>query len=250
VTLLERYRSGEHVQVYLELISSGARDEDAADVATELMRRVRHNLEMLADRWRAHDFALPQPLGDSEVARDEVARLERRVGRFVPTLRAFYDVIGWVDFIEEPPGSPWPETEQLDPIATMHPSDQNTLLDEETDAPEPAVVLDGPANVRKRKRPVHTMLPLVQDHLLKFGMGGVGAIYVPLPMRGFDAELWFQDERLRWPDGQALRDGHPFRLVPYLRETVLRRGGIGPCGWSCELDPRLVTELTEGLVPF
>jgi hypothetical protein len=56
LTFLERYRSGEHVQVWNELVAlgEGVRHElyyaDAVAVAAETMRRARHNVELLLER--------------------------------------------------------------------------------------------------------------------------------------------------------------------------------------------------------
>jgi hypothetical protein len=55
-SFLERYKRGEHEQVWAELVALGAavREEpvyaDALAVAHEMMRRARHNIEQLIPR--------------------------------------------------------------------------------------------------------------------------------------------------------------------------------------------------------
>jgi hypothetical protein len=66
MSLRERYRSGLHDEVYLELVTSAEPHVEAKQVGLELMRRVRTNLELLVDRWRALDFALSQPIGEPD----------------------------------------------------------------------------------------------------------------------------------------------------------------------------------------
>lgn len=124
-TYLERYLAGEYQAVWAELQALGAtvREEslysDALDVARETMRRVRHNIEILIPRLEAlgyefgyhwakgSDFPAgtpdrvcvpPQP----DVART-IAELEDRAGALPLSLRAFYEVVGSVNFVGSPP---------------------------------------------------------------------------------------------------------------------------------------------------
>jgi len=110
VDLLQRYHDGEHEQVWADLRELGpaVRDDgvldDARMVAVETMRRVRHNVEVLRRRlddagYRFKDpgrVHLPPPT-------DVTARLDRFEelnGPLPLSLRAFYEVVGTVDFTQ------------------------------------------------------------------------------------------------------------------------------------------------------
>ncbi|HET9109226.1 MAG TPA: hypothetical protein VFN78_00235 [Ktedonobacterales bacterium] len=124
---LERYLAGEHELVWAELQALGAavREEplhsEALAVARETMRRVRHNIETLIPRLEASGyefgygwvqgrdfpggppdpvFAPPHP----DVART-IAELEDHAGALPLSLRAFYEVVGSVNFVGSPPGA-------------------------------------------------------------------------------------------------------------------------------------------------
>jgi hypothetical protein len=223
VPLLDRYQRGEHEGVYRALVEAAGDDEEAHAVARALMERVRSNLEDLAARWRVRGFCLARPIGEPEAACQAIGSIEQAHGPLPPALRALYQVMSWIDFIEEPPGPPWPDREQLDSIAFHAVEPQ---LDDLIGVPAPE-------------------LQLFDDFLVKFGLAGVGSIYVPLPAQGFDPELHFEGQALLGADGSTLR------LVPYLRATILERGGMGLLGApEEELDPSLLRELTTGLIPF
>jgi hypothetical protein len=221
--LFDRYRSGSYVAAYDELVTARAKDDVALAVAMEIMSRARANIEKLVERWRGFGFSLTAPLGEAGQTHVALVELEEKCGTIAPTLHAFYEQIGWVDFVEEPPGEPWPDVEQMDSLAF---DDLSSQLDELIEGSSHELILFG-------------------DPLIKFNISGVGGIYVPLPMSGFDADLHFEGDAIQWPDGHALR------LVPYLRESILARGGIGMLGAPQEeLDPTLIRDLTDGLVPF
>lgn len=216
VAMLQRYVQGEHEPVWRALQDARATGPEAQAVAREIMVRVRANLELLAERWREHGFTLAAPIGEPEVVRAALAAHEDTLGALPPTLAALYEIVGWVDFVASPPSEDWPEEEQLDPLQIEDPRPQiPELLAEE----EPQLVL-------------------FSDPLTKMGYSGVGAIYVPLPADGFDAALWFEDGPLGW------------ELVPYLRESILVRGGIGALTDEDALSSSLLKELTRDLQPF
>lgn len=229
MSLIARYRSGECLEVCEELTQAQQSDDEAKLVANEIMLRVRKNLLTLAQRWRDLGFVLESPLGtsiDDNVLRD----LEEVAGALPVTLRAFYEQIGWISFIEEPPGSAWPDTEELDPIAVDELTD--TQVDEISEA-----IADEDDDVS---------LVLFDDHLHKFNIAGVGPIYVPLPMEGgFDPALYFEGDPLQRADGSE------YCFVQYLRETILERGGMGPAGLPTDsIDADLLKQLTTDLQPF
>jgi hypothetical protein len=122
---LERYMAGEYERVWDELVALGAevREEplysDALAVARETMRRVRHNIEMLIPRLQTMGYQLgygwahgrdfpsgppdpifsPPPPNVAEI----LAELEAYAGALPLSLRAFYEVVGAVNFVGEPP---------------------------------------------------------------------------------------------------------------------------------------------------
>jgi len=127
----ERYLAGDHEQVWRDLVAlgAGARSDahlaDALAVAYETMRRVEQNVRMLAERLTGlgyrfvdagsgggglfaalfgrrggmlHAPHVPPEPGTFEAIRE----LERAVGGPIPlSLRAFFDVVGAVDFTGE-----------------------------------------------------------------------------------------------------------------------------------------------------
>jgi hypothetical protein len=129
---LARYLAGEHEPVWAELLALGAavREEphstDARAVARETMRRVQHNITLLIPRLRElgytfgyqwavdrgaltpeqaremeqHEPLLSPPSGEIGPLIDEV---ERRAGVLPLSLRAFYAVVGGVNFVGSHP---------------------------------------------------------------------------------------------------------------------------------------------------
>ncbi len=116
-TYLERYHSGEHKQVWAELLACGAavRTEpllsDATQVAEETMRRVRHNIELLVPRLESigyefgvygeenpiEDYSspfLPPPMDMAE----QVRHVEELTGPMPLSFRAWCEVVGSVNF--------------------------------------------------------------------------------------------------------------------------------------------------------
>ncbi len=242
--LLERYLNGEHVQVWSELnalgtgVRSGEQLEQARAVAHETMRRVKTNIDTLRERWSARGFRFgyawagkraraeveqAPPLHGQPLPGAVLDAFENEKGVLPVSLRAFYELIGSVNFVgASPPGDArWPGREEMDPLQL-----------------EPLRLSEGSEHFA----PEDTLL-LFPDPLLKFFLGGVGPISTPFPSPTADAELWFEGEPLVEEDGEA------WRLVSYLRETLLERGGMGRPG-GAELDAHLVGELTEGLTRF
>ncbi len=221
----ERYRAGEHAAVCRELTDEATPRPAHDAVARLLMKRVRENLETLAERWRAEGFTLADPLGQRGAARASVSRLEAQRGPLPATLRAFYHELGFVNFVESPPGAPWPEDEDaLDPIAI---ASIEEAIDEEN--------LDG----------AEGQLFAFLDPLLKFEMGGVGAFYLEAKPC-FDPTFVWEEKPMRDP-----ASGEPVRLLTYLRTTILRQGGIGMFAPdTVKLAPKLLGKLTAGLLEF
>src|SRR3954451_13999426 len=97
---LERYRAGQHGQVWTEMTSLGAqvRSDDegwraATDVARETMRRARDNVERLVIGLPALGFdfeAEPFVPASAEVGA-ELDRLEARIGVLPLSLRTWFE---------------------------------------------------------------------------------------------------------------------------------------------------------------
>ncbi|MDB4997300.1 MAG: hypothetical protein JWM74_4732 [Myxococcaceae bacterium] len=227
MSLFERYKAGEHAAVYEELVAAPPGAEGGDAVAREMMKRVRANLETLVRRWRELGFTLYDPLGKPGESRADVKRFEDAWGPLPVTLRALYHEVGHINLVEDPPEDRWPEPEHVDAIA-IEGIDRAMELSEE----------DGELSENGR-------LVLFLDNLLKIGYGGIGAIYIELGP-AFDPLLCFEDGSLRDPETEK-----PMRLVPYLRQTILQRGGMGIAGAPIdELDTSLLRELTTGLIAF
>lgn len=200
-----------------EVAQPAAPEPKGRAAARAIMERVRENATILAERWRAYGFTLASPIGARGAQLPKITEIERRVGSMPETLRAFYEVVGWIDFAERPTSEIWPDDQCFDPL-------QLWPLPEDVDA------LVGSDDAR---------IDLFGDPLIKMGYGGVGAIYTVLPATGIDADLYFEDERIA-----------EWQLVGYLRFTILERGGIGPGTPDDELSTALIRELTRDLVPF
>lgn len=212
--LINGYREGQCLAVYAELVSSQRADAVARAVAREMMQRVRANVDILAQRWRTlGGFELAVYRGPDEESREALKQIEAKHPLPV-TLRAFYEELGFLDFVEPPPkDSRWPATVELDPL-------QVCGLEAE---------------------PQGHRLELFADPSTKANLAGVGATYTLIDgEEAFDAELWFEDAPFTVGGGS---------LVPYLRTVILEGGGIGPCSIE-HAERSLLRALTEDLVVF
>jgi hypothetical protein len=211
----------------------------ARSVAREAMLRVRHNVELLiprweiaghrfgyawAGRWAADDVKRAPPLlaRPDHVTLAALGRFEDARGPLPIVLRAFYEVVGAVNFVGDVADG-WPDREILDPLQVEDFVPQLPgLLQNETD-----------------------QIVICPDHLHKYFVSGVGALSVRVPSTAFDPVLVFED-------GDLEMDGRPLTFGRYLRYVVLKRGGIGLiAGYNDDApDPSLIASLTCGLQPF
>ena len=110
---LERYRQGEHEQVWAELLGLGDKVrqqplyDDALAVAQETMTRARANIEMLVPRLNklGYQFAHPEQVfvpADEEFRR-HVVSVEKRGGPLPLSLWAWCEVVGEVNFMGSHP---------------------------------------------------------------------------------------------------------------------------------------------------
>jgi len=113
-TYLQRYSSGEHEQVWAELVALGSAVEqaplyaDAMAVARETMTRVRKNAELVVSRLQMLDYVfeypdhiLMEPVSDVQ---KQLSQLEHYAGGRIPlALQAFYEIVGAIDWIGDHP---------------------------------------------------------------------------------------------------------------------------------------------------
>jgi len=232
---LERYRAGEHEQVWSELHSLGAAalsDEhrgQAEQVIAETMRRVRGNCEKIVSRLHAMGYRfgiypdgsagyysmgpLFDPNDDGEA---DIATLESAVGPLPLSLLAFWRIVGSVDLVGMYPG--WPRG--LDPVVVNPPTAAVSELDEMDEK------LDSLG---------HFEASLAPDDFHKDNVSGGAPYSVQLPCQGADFRL--------------LHERHRLHFVSYLRMGILRFGGFpGIEGREAELASLSV--LRRDLEPF
>ncbi|MBL7252704.1 hypothetical protein [Paractinoplanes lichenicola] len=106
MTFLDRYLRGDHEQVWADLRELGpeARTDDARAVAIETMRRVRRNVEAVRARLDAAGYAFQEPdqahVPPTPEADAELDVFEQQHGPLPLSLRAFYEIVGTVNFIQ------------------------------------------------------------------------------------------------------------------------------------------------------
>jgi len=237
---LERYRNGEYERVWGELQSLGSavRQEPyyslAREVATETMRRVRRDCDLIISRLRALGYVFgTYPDGStgyytqgarvppSEATRADLAELEERVGPLPLSLVAFWQEVGSVDLVGM--HSSWPEG--LDPLVVYGPEvavsdlDDWEILAEEGEKGDSGRFEAG----------------LAPDELHKDNVSG-GEPY-SVAMRDLSADFMLLYER------------HNLLFVPYLRMAILRWGGFPGLDMQ-EVSFRALDDLVAELEPF
>jgi hypothetical protein len=270
-SFIDRYQQGECEQVWAELQALGerVREEplfpDAMAVAHETMRRVRHNLELLVPRLSElgyrfgymslpgirdlqHPQVLALPVSD---VKEKVAELERQCGILPLSLRAFYEVVGEVNLVGEPPKAwhDWLSVPDdidalyVDPIdvalRTIEPWAKvyGSVDPEEWDLPGPDEedLCDSRAYFALPRD--CWLVPLAPDEWHKYDISGCGGYDIAVPHLAADARL--------------LTEGHRTTFVNYLR-ICLRWGGF-PKLERLATDPNQVSglaTLTRDLLPI
>ena len=209
--LVARYRRGDHIEVWRELRRFGAIDgalrEEALAVAVETMRRVARCCDLAAERLSAEGWvALFGPLRSApepDLAK-LLARLEQAAGSPVPpSLLAFWQVVGAVDFVwdyEQAQAAPAFGLElnltEMDPLAIQAAAAAGAMWLDERSAGD----LDAPSP-----------LWLAPDRLHKANISGGDPYGIELPFRGADPPF----------DGEP----HDLPFVDYLR-LAFRWGGF------------------------
>lgn len=110
MSFLDRYRAGERAQVWRELMALGAKVReaslfsDAYAVAKETMTIARQNVEILVERLTkvGYQFNYPESVHvpPTENTPREIEEIEARLGPLPLSLRAFYEVVGSVEFVQ------------------------------------------------------------------------------------------------------------------------------------------------------
>jgi hypothetical protein len=193
---------------------------DALAVAYETMRRVRANVETVTARLQAFGYEhtaetpLHQPPGPR--TRKLLARLEKKAGALPLSLRAFYEVVGAVDW-------------------TGH---QSTIAPRESGiTPGPLVVF--PIEIAEEhsyfgEDDDETRIVISPDEIFKAGEAGGDAFTMEAPNPCVD--------------GKLLDESHDTWFVEYLR-IAFRFGGF-PGYDGIENPPTELAELGAGLIAF
>lgn len=274
-SFLDRYRQGEHEQVWAELEALGAdvRTEpllmnEGCAVAYETMRRVRHNLDLLIPRLHhigyqfGKDFTyglndqdaleltqqapiFAEPASDVDL---RIKELEGIAGALPLSLQAFYRIVGSVNLVGKLPA--WeklkPEgIENLTQFVREHPDFDwsNYSLDHGLD---PLFIWSVDMAVTMA-RDLKSMADAVGDELMpypldiapdyhsKYGKGGSGPYIVELPCLAADATL--------------LQEWHHTTFVNYLRIS-LRWGGMPGLARTKRPPESDIAYLTESFLPI
>jgi hypothetical protein len=271
---LARYQAGEHEQVWAELTALGVavREpplyDDAWSVAQETMRRVRHNIEILIPRlealgytfgydWYGPNFpkGLMAPLFSPPMPNitKSIAEIERTAGTLPLSLRAFYEVVGGVNFVGAPPAA-WERWGHIpDGLDALYVLPAEVALDggilpweeEFGDAdgePEDDLIEDDASDIHAYlAAPAEPndcwLIEIAPDEYLKYNCGGGGAYQLALPAIGADARL--------------LRERHRTTFVSYLRHCF-RWGGLPKLEAVADIPDAASTiaALIEGLAPL
>ena len=253
---LDRYRNGEHAQVWADLQALETRvlvppfADEARAVARETMTRANHNLGLILPRLRAMGYRFARP-DDAWRPPDwnspgRIDATERRCGPLPLSIRAWYEIVGSVDLCGAHPnlsmyrGLDWAGSDRFydlhwcsDPLV-MFPLDPNDGLDD---------TWFGDDGVERPAPPFK--LSLAPDAIHKARISGGTAMAITLPNAAMDAPLLGSD----W-------EGTTF--VSYLRTCFAWGGfpGLGvafPWSWTAPDPSGSATELgvlRQGLLPL
>lgn len=246
-----RYLAGEYEPVWRDLMGlgdalrSGPHRCDAWAVACETMRRARTNIESIYGRLLGIGYAFadperacPTPGPDTP---EKVARFEVAVGPLPLSLRAFFEVVGSVNFMQDRSRSTSGEVYalgELDPLVVRSIDDLLAQWEREMDRGRSPVLRLLRPFVRRRRRKVERVIyDFAPDEIHKAGYGGVGPFYLVLPDGRADGPVLFEGAEI----------GETF--VEYLRQTI-RCGGFREIDRLRDEFPRtdLPDRLADGLI--
>lgn len=200
-TYLERYLGGDHQGVWDDLTSLGSRvrieplASDALAVAHETMRRAQVNLNLLTERLRHQGYRFGEgffddfPPDEREIAEREapvlaepdphaqqlIESLERSVGVFPLSLRAWYETLGSVNLVGGHPRWTFlPSSQKLDPLFVYSLPVVSQMVSSENGSRVPGDPYP---------------LPIAPDEYFKYGMSGGGSYFIYVPSESADALL-------------------------------------------------------------
>ncbi len=219
--MLDRYLAGDHRAVWSDLVALGAavREEahaaDALAVAYETMRRVDANVRTVSARLTQLGFTPgeePLHTPPNENAPTQIRELEEVAGTVPISLRAFYEIVGAVNWNGQ--------------LAGVLPSSRPQPAD-------PLVVM--PIEIAIESADYFTGAVLIApDDLTKADTSGGDPYQIEVPNASADAVLRFEC--------------HYLNFVDYLR-LAFRFGGF-PGYDGMEFPPPRLAELSIGLLPF
>ncbi|HUP27663.1 MAG TPA: hypothetical protein VM409_04445 [Chloroflexia bacterium] len=264
-TFHERYIGGEFEQVWDEMCSLGSdvREptyfDDVTAVARETMRRVRLNCEMLIPRlqslgwrfgyewastsdWAQKDIARHPPLLSEPTSTVTLDNIEARIGLLPVSLRAFYEIVGAINFVGTPFDRPnWPGVvDGLDPLYVAG-VEQGFERMQDTHGQEPCSTHSGDAF----EYPLPVRVEVAPDFLQKYFISGVGSEYIEIPSENADVTLMFED-------GPLQIGGKDLTFVRNLRFAMHGGGFLAfmpGSVWNVRPDDDLAF-LTDGLRPI
>ena len=229
--LYERYIAGDRRRVWEELVAAGSQVRqdglaaDALAVTVETMTRVRRNVEIVAERLKTLRYRF---LGKSFVparggAAKKVAQLERAVGPMPLSLRAFYELVGDVDFMGG--------HKRLNPRGPDADATPDPLVVEPLDY----VLSEFERNKADVQYEAQFLISMSPDDLTKQGDSGGFPYSIAIPNLGADGEL--------------LNASFHGTFVEYLR-LAFEWGGFP--GWEGDDGAPMeeINQLREGLLPF
>jgi hypothetical protein len=224
--LLDRYLAGEHEAVWKDLLALGAavrEDPHAADalaVAYETMGRVEANVRTVSDRLVQLGFTKSDGLLHTPPNRRvdaQIRQLEKVAGTLPISLRAFYEIVGSVDWIGNHPDlSPARSPLCTDPLVVMPIEAALETADEYGQDEEEKWILIAP------------------DELHKADTSGGDPYQIEVPNRTADGILQYEC--------------HGLHFVDYLR-LAFRFGGF-PGYEGIEYPPPQLAELSADLRSF
>jgi len=223
--LLDRYLAGEHEAVWRDLLALGAavRDDphaaDALAVAYETMSRVEANVRTISGRLTQLGFSTgdgPLHAPPKRSVNTRIRELEKETGTLPISLRAFYEIVGSVDWNGQLEG--------------LLPSTRPQVAD-------PLVVIPIEAAIETARYFADTeekWVLIAADGLMKANTSGGDPYQMEVPNASADGVLRFEC--------------HDLNFVEYLR-LVFRFGGF-PGYEGMEFPPPQLVELSADLASF
>jgi hypothetical protein len=196
--LFDRYLAGEHEKTWQELIALGQavrEDPHAADalaVAYETMRRVEANVRTVTERLKAmrYKFRHKPHVPPGAKTLKQIAKAEKTLGAIPLSLRAFYEIVGAVDW------------------TGVHPA---LAREGDTIASDPLVVYSAGDALENAVAEEENTLIIAPDDLHKANVSGGS----PYEMEAGNLGA----------DGKLMNERHDLNFVEYLR-LVCRFGGF------------------------